>query len=212
MSLKLPRGLYALIDDGVRADLPVAAKARAAINGGARVLQLRLEQTVDRLAPPIIREVVTQARRADVLVIVNDRVDLALLGGAHGVHLGADDLPVMEARRLLGPELLVGATCRTLEEVLTAQGQGADHAGVGPLFQTSTKVVAHPPLGLAEFAKIAKASPIPVIGIGGIGLDTIGAVADAGAHCAAVAGGLLQAPDIADRARALQAAFFEGVK
>lgn len=212
MSLKLPRGLYALIDDGIRADLPVAAKARAAIDGGVRVLQLRLEQTVDRLALPVIREVVGLARRADVIVIVNDRVDLALLGGAHGVHLGADDLPVLEARRLLGPDALIGATCRTLEELQLAHGQGADHAGLGPIFQTSTKAVAHPPLGLEELAKIAKVSPIPVIGIAGIRLETIGAVARAGAHCAAVAGDLLTAPDISARARALQAAFFEGLK
>lgn len=212
MSLKLPRGLYALIDDGVRADLPVSAKARAAINGGARVLQLRLEKTSDRVALPLIREVVSLARRADVLVIVNDRVDLALLGGAHGVHLGADDLPVMEARQLLGPEPLIGATCRSLEDIELARGQGADHVGVGPIFATTTKTVAHPPLGLEEFAKIAKASPIPVIGIAGVRLENIGAVAKAGAHCAAVAGDLLQAPDIAERARALNAAFFEGLK
>lgn len=212
MALKLPRGLYAMIDDSLRTDLPIAAKARAAIDGGARVLQLRLELTADRLALEAIREVMQLARRADVTVIVNDRVDLALLGGAHGVHLGADDIPVMEARRLLGPDALVGATCRNLEQLIEAQTQGADHAGVGPIFETSTKTVNHPPLGLDGFAKVAKASPIPVIGIAGITLQTITLVAKGGAHCAAVGSGLLLAPDIAERARALQAAFFEGLK
>lgn len=208
MTLKLPRGLYGLVDDGVRAELPVPRKAAAVIEGGARVLQLRLERTTDRLALPIIREVVELARAREVVVIVNDRVDLALLGGAHGVHLGADDLPVDEARRLLGKEALIGATCRTLADIETAMAGGADHVGLGPIFATRTKDVAHAPLGLEAFATIARASPLPVVGIAGVSLSTIGEVAKAGAWCAAVAADLLNAEDIAGQARALQAAFF----
>lgn len=208
MTLKLPRGLYGLVDDGVRAELPVPRKAAAVIEGGARVLQLRLERTTDRLALPIIREVVELARAREVVVIVNDRVDLALLGGAHGVHLGADDLPVDEARRLLGKEALIGATCRTLADIEAAMAGGADHVGLGPIFATRTKDVAHAPLGLEAFATIARASPLPVVGIAGVSLSTISEVAKAGAWCAAVAGDLLNADDIAGQARALQAAFF----
>lgn len=208
MTLKLPRGLYGLVDDGVRAELPVPRKAAAVIEGGARVLQLRLERTTDRLALPIIREVVELARAREVVVIVNDRVDLALLGGAHGVHLGADDLPVEEARRLLGKEALIGATCRTLADIEAAMAAGADHVGLGPLFTTRTKDVAHAPLGLEAFATIARASPLPVVGIAGVSLSTISEVAKAGAWCAAVAADLLNAEDIAGQARALQAAFF----
>lgn len=206
MSLKLPRGLYGLVDDGIRHDLSVVEKAKRVLEGGVGVLQLRLETTNDRLALPIIREVVAMA--AGAVVIVNDRVDLALLGGAHGVHLGADDLPIAEARKFLGPDFLIGATCRSLEEIHAAKAAGADHAGVGPIFTTTTKTVAHAPLGLETFAKIAGASPIPVVGIAGVSLANIGAVAQAGAWCAAVASGLLDAPDISARARALQAAFF----
>lgn len=208
MTLKLPRGLYGLVDDGVRAELPVPKKAAAVIEGGARVLQLRLERTTDRLALPVIREVVELARAREVVVIVNDRVDLALLGGAHGVHLGADDLPVDEARRLLGKEALIGATCRTLADIEAAMAGGADHVGLGPIFATRTKDVAHAPLGLEAFATIARASPLPVVGIAGVSLSTIGEVAKAGAWCAAVAADLLNAEDIAGQARALQAAFF----
>lgn len=206
MSLKLPRGLYGLIDDGVRPDLSVVDKARAALAGGAHVLQLRLEKTSDRLALPIIREVVAMAGQA--VVIVNDRVDLAKLGGAQGVHLGADDVPIAAAREFLGPEFLVGATCRSLEDLHAARAAGADHAGVGPIFTTTTKTVAHAPLGLETFAMIARASPLPVVGIAGVTLSNINQVARAGAWCAAVASGLLDAPDISERAKALQAAFF----
>lgn len=208
MPHKLPRGLYALVDDGIRRDVPMLEKVRAVIAGGVRVLQLRLEQTNDRLALPLIRAAVEFARPGGVMVIVNDRVDLALLGGAHGVHLGVDDVPVEDARRLLGPDALIGATCRSLAQLEAAQKAGADHAGVGPLFVTTTKTVAHAPLGLETFGEIAKASPIPVVGIAGITLSTINDVAKQGAWCAAVAGGLLDAPDISERTKALQAAFF----
>ncbi|MFZ5440860.1 MAG: thiamine phosphate synthase [Myxococcota bacterium] len=205
---KLPRGLYALVDDSVRPEVPIVEKARAVIAGGARVLQLRLERTADRPALEQVRAVV--ALGGGVTVIVNDRVDLALAGGAHGVHLGADDLPIDVARRLLGPAALIGATTRTLDDIARARARGADHVGLGPIFSTSTKQVDHPPLGLAEFGRIARAAPLPVVGIAGITLETIGAVAAEGAWCAAVAGDLLRADDLVARTRALIAAFEAG--
>ncbi len=207
MPHKLPRGLYALLDDSVRAELPLIEKARAVIEAGVGVLQLRLEQTNDRLALPLIREVLALAASRGVKVIVNDRVDLALAAGAHGVHLGADDLPVDVARRLLGPDALIGATTRSLAQIEEAQALGADHVGLGPIFSTTTKVVAHPPLGLEVFARIARRSPLPVVGIAGITLATIGQVGAAGAWGAAVASDLLNADDLVSRARALQGAF-----
>jgi thiamine-phosphate pyrophosphorylase len=140
-------------------------------------------------------------------VIVNDRVDLALAGGAAGVHLGEDDLPVDVARRLLGPDALVGATTRSLAQIEAAAAAGADHVGLGPIFPTSTKHVAHVPLGLDGLARVAGRAPLPVVAIAGIGLETIGAVAAAGAWCAAVAGALLGADDVRARAERLQRAF-----
>lgn len=206
MHHKLPQGLYALIDDSVRPSLSIEHKARAAIAGGAAVLQLRLELTCDRSALDAIRAVVGLAR-GRALVIVNDRVDLALLGGAAGVHLGASDLPVAEARRLLGPGALVGATTRNLEQIQAAERDGADHVGLGPVYATRTKVLVDAPLGVAGLAKVCVRSPLPVVAIAGITLATIGEVASAGAWCAAVAGDLLLAEDIEGRARALQEAF-----
>ncbi|MEW5737285.1 MAG: thiamine phosphate synthase [Myxococcota bacterium] len=209
MPYKLPRGLYALIDDSVRAELPVVEKARAALEGGAPVLQLRLENTADRPALQAIREVVALARERDARVIVNDRVDLCLAGSADGVHLGGDDLPCDVARRLLGEGALIGVTTRSLADIERAKAAGADHVGLGPIFVTSTKDVDHPPLGVDRFAQIARASPLPVVGIAGITLETIAAVARAGARCAAVAGDLLRADDLVARARALHRAFLD---
>jgi thiamine-phosphate pyrophosphorylase len=210
MALKLPRGVYAVIDDGVRPEVSVPHKARLALEGGAAVLQLRLEQTNDRAALEWIREIVAIA--GAVPVIINDRIDLCLVGHAAGVHVGDDDLPVDVARRLLGPDALIGMTTRDLDGLSRAKALGADHAGLGPIFSTSTKQVLATPLGLERFATIVAASPLPVVGIAGITLETIAGVASAGAHCAAVAGDLLRANDIVDRARALKAAFETGEK
>lgn len=209
MHHKLPRGFYALIDDQVRAEFSPVDKARAAVEGGARVLQLRLEQTGDRPALEVCRAVVALARPAGVVVIVNDRVDLALLSLADGVHLGADDLPVADARALLGPEALIGATTRNLAQIVQAERDGADHVGLGPVFTTTTKVVDAPPLGVAGLRAICRESPLPVVAIAGITLETIGQVAQAGAWCAAVASDFLRAADPVSRARALQRAFSE---
>jgi thiamine-phosphate pyrophosphorylase len=206
MALKLPRGLYGLVDDGLRPEVPVPIKARWAIEGGAAVIQLRLEKTPDRQALGWIREVVALA--GAVPVIVNDRVDLCLVGQAAGVHLGADDLPVSVARRLLGPSALIGATTRNLADIERAAAEGADHVGLGPIFTTSTKQVNAPTLGLEGFEAIVTKSRLPVVGIAGITLQTINQVAKAGAQCAAVAGDLLNAADVVARARALRDAFF----
>jgi len=204
---KLPRGLYALIDDSIRPDRSIVEKARAALAGGAAILQLRLERTPDRPALEVVREVVKLALGRQVPVIINDRVDLALVGGASGVHLGSDDLPPREARRVLGPKALVGVTTRSLEDIVAAQREGADHVGLGPISSTKTKVVDAPELGLERFGAIARASTLPVVGIAGITLDTIAGVAQAGATAAAVAGDLLNADDMVSRARALHEAF-----
>lgn len=207
MPHKLPRGLYALLDDSVRPEVCLLDKARAVVEAGVGVLQLRLKQTSDRVALPLIVEVVRLARPRGGRVIVNDRVDLALASGAHGVHLGFDDLPVDVARRLLGPDALIGATTRSLADIEQAKALGADHVGLGPLFETTTKLVAHASLGLEAFGEIARRSPLPVVGIAGVTLQNIGQVAAAGAWGAAVAGDLLKADDLLSRARALQEAF-----
>jgi thiamine-phosphate pyrophosphorylase len=197
-------GLYAIVGG---AD-PVA-QADAAIGGGARVVQVRVK---DRPAGEILaiarRIVALAAGRA--LVIVNDRADLALLAGADGVHLGDEDLPVAEARRLLGPDLLVGRTTRTIGEARAALHEGADHVGFGPIFGTRSKALAVPPRGLATLAEVARDLPAPVVAIGGIGAETIGDVARAGAACAAVIDAIFGAGDASANARRLAEAFERG--
>ncbi len=104
----LPRGVYALCDDTVRPDLPLLEKARLLLEGGVGVIQLRMKRTPVREALDAATAIAALCRARGALCVVNDRVDLAWLSGAHGVHLGDEDLPVAEARRLLGPGALVG--------------------------------------------------------------------------------------------------------
>lgn len=200
-------GLYAIVGG----DDPVA-QAAAALAGGARVVQLRLKDAPSGAVLEAARRVVALAE-GRALVIVNDRADLAALAGADGVHVGDEDLPVAEARAVLGPDLLLGRSTRTLEDGRAALAAGADHVGFGPIFATSTKAIAAAPRGLGMLREVAAALPAPVVAIGGIGAATIGAVAGAGAAAAAVIGAIFDAPDPAAqaaRAAALAAAFEAG--
>lgn len=190
MGDKLPRGIYALLDDASLAGRDPLGLALQAVQGGAGTVQLRLKQTPDREVLALARAL---APRVPALVI-DDRPDLALLAGC-GVHLGEHDVPVPLARALLGPHALVGATCRTLADVVRAAREGADHAGVGPVFKSRTKPLPHPPLGPQGLAEICAKSPLPVVAISGIDLTNVAAVAQAGAHAAAVASAIFSEPD-----------------
>ncbi|MBX5482856.1 MAG: thiamine phosphate synthase [Myxococcaceae bacterium] len=206
----LPEGLYALVDDGLRPDVPLVQKAKTVLDGGVRVMQLRMKSLPTREALAAAREIVALCRAHGAVCLINDRVDLALLTDADGVHLGDDDLPVEDARRLLGPRALIGRTVRNRADVVDAARVGASYVGLGPIFPTTTKTVAHAPIGIAGLEEVARNSPLPIVAIAGITLDTIAEVARAGAHGAAVGSDLLCARDVAERARSLGRAFDSG--
>jgi thiamine-phosphate pyrophosphorylase len=207
-----PPGLYALADDGARPGLSVEAQTEALLRGGVRVLQLRLKRTAGAAAVAVTARVAAHARAAGAVLLVNDRVDWAMLGGAHGVHLGEEDVSAREARQLLGPRALVGVTVRNATQAQAAGAAGADYVGLGPVFPPRSKEVAAPLLGLEGLRRVVKESPLPVVAIGGVGLSSIRAVARAGAYGAAVVSDLLGAEDIAARARALEEEFLRGVE
>jgi thiamine-phosphate pyrophosphorylase len=208
----LPRGPYLLCDDTVRPELPLGEKAARLLAGGARILQLRMKRTPPREALAAAREVVAACRRSGAVCLLNDRVDLALLAGADGVHVGDEDLPPEAARELLGPGKLVGVTVRNAAGAQAAKEAGADYVGLGPVFGTTTKQVPAPVMGLEAFAAVVRDSPLPVVGIGGVGLANIAQVAAAGAHGAAVVSDALLTEDIAERVRCLLAAFDTGAR
>jgi len=212
VSHKLPGGLYAVCDDGVRRELSLVRKGELLLDGGVRVIQLRMKRTAPREALDSARRVCSLCRSAGAVCLIDDRVDLALMADAHGVHLGDDDLPAGSARAILGTKRIVGVTVRNAKAAQQAARSGADYAGVGPVFATATKRVDAALLGLEAFAAIARECPLPVVAISGICLSNIGKVAQAGAYGAAVISDLLDAADIPARARALSRAFAAGMR
>lgn len=209
MDGRIIQGLYGIADAGYRPDVPVHLKVRMFLDGGAAVVQVRLK---DRPA----RELLEAARRAldlargKALIIVNDRPDVALAAGADGVHVGAEDLPVSEVRRIVGPSLIVGATARTLLEARAAIADGADYVGFGPIYPTGTKALAVEARGLGVLAEVAKGLGAPVVAIGGITLERAEEVARAGAAAVAVVSDVLGAKDPTARAREFAQAVARG--
>ncbi|MEU8815204.1 thiamine phosphate synthase [Actinoplanes sp. NPDC048796] len=152
---------------------------RGAVGHGPVAIQVRVKSS-DRAAYELTVAALDVCRRAgDALCLVDDRVGVALAAGADGVHVGAEDLPVAAVRRVLGPDAVVGATCRTPEAALDAVRDGASYLGVGPAFATASKVGLPEPIGPAGVKDVVAAVPgTPVIAIGGVTADRV-AVLDA---------------------------------
>lgn len=174
------------------------------MEGGATVVQYReKERTTGQLVEEALalREL---TREADVPLIVNDRLDVALATETDGVHVGQDDMSATMTRRLMGQERIVGVSATNLQEAIQAEKDGADYLGVGPIFATPTKPDAAPPMGLEGLAKVCRHVSIPVVAIGGINEHNAAAVIEAGADGVAVVSAVVAAPDVAAAARRLR--------
>jgi len=191
----VPPRVFCLVDS--TDDLSVLpALAEAGVDG----FQVRAKGLTDAALLAFAESVVAVVRPLGAAVVVNDRVDVALASGADGVHLGRHDLPVAVARRL-APGLLVGATCRDRDQAVRAAADGADYAGFGPVFATTSKTGLPAPLGTE--AVRAAAGILPLIGIGGVDAATARAVREAGAAGVAVIGAIWRQPDPVAAAREL---------
>ncbi len=193
-------GLYAIIDT-TYVSLPDMERTASGILGaGAGILQLRAK---GRGAGPVLeasRVLKRVALEYGALFIVNDRVDLAVLSGADGAHLGQDDIPLSEARRLLGPDSVIGVSTHDAAEARRAQEEGADYISFGPIFSTSTKKDAQSPRGVEYLREIRKTVTLPIVAIGGITENNAAEVLSAGADSVAVISGILLSKDIPGRA------------
>lgn len=169
--------------------------ARRAAAGGADVVQFRDKQlhttrALIEQAGAIMDALATHACN----LIVDDRVDVALACGA-GVHLGRDDLPATLARRVLGPDVIIGGTANSLAEAVTVARRGVDYLGVGPIFGTRSKANPAPDMGLKTLAAIVDAVDVPVVAIGSITPERIADVMGTGAHGVAVLSAVVMDPD-----------------
>lgn len=177
--------------------------ARAAVAGGAAAVQLRAKGLPPRDLLGLAGEMAAVCRDAGRLFLVNDRADVALAAGAHGVHLGQDDLPAAIARRIIGSALILGVSAGTVAEARRAEADGADYVGVGSILATGSKDDAGEPIGFDGLRAIAAAVRIPVIAIGGLGLDTVGQAIAAGPVGVAVMSAVTRAPDMVSATRRL---------
>ncbi len=173
-----------------------------ALLGGATLVQIREKEISSRAYLELARKVKAVTDRYGVPLIVNDRIDIAMAVDAGGVHVGPDDLPVSVARRLLGPDKIVGASASSLEEALALQAQGADYLGVGAVFPTATKQVTEK-VDLETLARIKAAVRIPVAAIGGIDAGNAPEVMKTGVDGVAVVSAILNRPDIREATRDL---------
>jgi thiamine-phosphate pyrophosphorylase len=162
--------------------------------GGAQIIQLREKCLPDRALLDLARKVRTCTRKAGVLFIMNDRPDLARLAEADGVHLGQGDLSVHEARRIIGPDALVGVSTHDLQQCRQAVLEGACYLGVGPTFPSTTKTFAQF-AGLEFVREVSKETSLPAFVIGGVTLDNLPAAIAAGARRVAVSGSICHSQD-----------------
>lgn len=210
MPAPLDLSVYVILDRACTAGRPLADVARAAIRGGASVLQLRdKSDDIGRFYTDAV-DIGALARAAGVPLIINDRVDIAVAAAADGVHVGEADLPIEAARRLVGPGKVIGASAGSAAAARAAIAAGADHLGVGPVYEArGTKPDAGVPVGVTLIRAIAALCPLPVVGIGGITAMNAGAVIAAGAAGVAVISAVGMAPDVEAATRALAEAVRE---
>jgi len=200
--------LYALIDPERACGRDVAELAEMVVSGGATMVQLRDKLGATRAMVETARAI--QARIAPVPLIVNDRADVAFAAAADGVHLGQDDLAVEDARRLLGPQAIIGLSIKTLDQALRAPIQHLDYACIGGVFATTSKDNPDPPIGLDGLKSIqaalrSRSTDLPIGAIAGIDAGNAGATIAAGADGIAVISALSAAADPQRAARELHA-------
>lgn len=143
----------------------------SALKGGVDYLQLREKNRTDREVLRLAKKLKAMAEEYDTPLIVDDRIDVAYAAGC-GVHLGADDLPISVARKILGDDAIIGASVKSVERALEAAEEGADYFGTGALFPTKTKVITRP-TSLETFRAIKESVDVPVFAIGGINEETL---------------------------------------
>jgi len=204
-------GLYVVTDSELSHGKTHVEIARAAVAGGARIVQLRDKKGS---SSQLFEEAcaIRDVCRNKALFIVNDRIDIALASGADGVHLGQSDLPVSVARNLCGPDFIIGISVGSVEEADTAIAGGASYVAVSPVFSTTSKMDAGVGHGLSLVRDIrAKYPKIALVGIGGLSLENSKEAIAAGLDSIAVISAVVSQPDIVAAAQSLSAVIEEAL-
>ncbi len=189
--------IYPITDKTLARKTSHLAIVRELVRGGASLVQVRDKRTPVNELLHDLRRCVEFCDRRGVLLIVDDRCDLALCVGAAGVHLGQEDLPPEAARKILGRKAIIGYSTHNSAQMRKAATLPVQYVGFGPVFPTSTKAQASPVTGLHALALSCSKSPFPVVAIGGIGAEQVREVLEAGAASAAVISAVMSQSDIA---------------
>lgn len=192
--------LYGILDLGYVDSSEIAGVAEQMSDGGVDLIQLRAKAHPSGEIATIATALHEITRQRGVPLTINDHPEIARIVQAEGVHLGQDDLPIAEARDIVGPDCLVGKSTHSVDQAIRAFYEGADYIGFGPIFTTPTKPD-YAPVGLEDIRKVHDAVRIPIFCIGGIKLDNLPEVIAAGARRVVIVSGLLLANDIALYAR-----------
>lgn len=200
--------LYPITDRELAGGRPAGEIAAELCAAGARLIQLREKGLTTRSLRELALEAVAAAHASagGAMLLVNDRPDVALYAGADGVHLGDRDMPPEAARRILGPEAIIGVSCHSAEDVRAADALPVDYIAVGPVYPTETKRPRFPVVGTELVSRARTLTRKPLVAIGGIDRDNAVAVVAAGADGVAVIGAVMVPGEIEVRARALLAA------
>jgi thiamine-phosphate pyrophosphorylase len=198
------KGYYFITDTGLSRQGNIS-DVKKALAAKVRIVQYRAKEVSTRMM--LAEAAALKKLCQDAIFLVNDRVDVALAVGADGVHLGQEDLPFDAARKLLGPDKIIGITVSTLEEALTAARQGADYLGVSPIFFTRTKSDAGLPTGLSLLREIRNAVSLPLAAIGGITLDNAAEIIAAGADMICAISEVVTHADVCARVEKFQKLF-----
>jgi thiamine-phosphate pyrophosphorylase len=205
VTLALPP-LMAIVDADLadRLGTTMIELAEAYLRGGAMALQIRAKNRPSGWVLDAASAIVASAHRRHAIAVVNDRADVAALAGADGVHIGQDDLPPVLARRIVGPEAIVGLSTHTREQLDAALAQPVNYVAIGPVFGTKTKATGYDSLGLdpvRRAAELARKRAMPLVAIGGITLERAADVLGAGAIAVAVISDLAVGGDPEARVR-----------
>ena len=202
-------GLYVIMDaESLRGRNEVEA-TRQAIQGGARIIQLRDKLRPKGMLVPLAQELKKICAESDVLFIVNDYLDLAIASDADGLHIGQEDLPLEIARKTLPEDKIIGCSSATLEEALQAEKRGADYIAVGSIYSTQSKSDIRL-AGLKTLRQVKKKVSVPVVAIGGISEDNVVDVIRAGADAVAVISAVMNSDDVKKASRRLTAIIKKG--
>jgi len=173
----------------------------AAVSGGTTIVQLREKSANTREFIQEALKLKAYLKKMGVPLVINDRLDVAQVVQADGVHLGQTDLPIEMARNIVGEQMLIGISAESLGDAIEAEKAGADYLGVSPIYATPTKTDTAPPLGLEGLRQIRHSVNLPLVGIGGLNRSNAGAVIEAGADGVAVVSAIVSAdnPELAAR-------------